>query len=82
MKIIYECEHCHKQFNDNHQCSIHELSHFDKDEGVRYYIRNIIGSQLCEYCEYAYYVYGIELNCVNKNCGPNNNYKNFKLKGV
>lgn len=82
MKIIYECEHCNKQFTDNHQCAMHELSHLNGDESVRYYIRNIMGDQFCDHCAHVYYVYGCESNCANKNCGPTNNYKDFKLKGV
>lgn len=82
MKILYKCEYCNKQFDNQHQCAMHELSHLDEDASVRYYIQNIMRDSLCKYCTSVYYVYGCELNCDYRTCGPENNYENFKLKGV
>ena len=82
MKIIYECELCRKQFSDKHQCIIHELSHLNGDNTIKYYIQNVLGEDICKHCDNAYYVYGCELDCKYKNCDSKNNYEHFKLEGV
>ena len=82
MKIIYECEYCHKQFNDKHQCETHELLHFNSDERTKYYIHSKMGYRFCEYCANSYLVYGCELDCQYKDCCLDNHFQDFKLKGV
>lgn len=78
MKIIYECEYCKEQFNDASTCMAHEILHMCSNDKAKYYIQNVLGKDLCSYCEHAYYVYGCELSCNHNDCNQNNNYQYFK----
>lgn len=78
MKIKYECDHCKAQFDTETSCRCHEILHLHGIEAVKYYIQYATIEDLCSYCDHAYYVYGCELNCQNKNCNAENNYKDFK----
>lgn len=79
MRIIYECSHCGKQFNNISECMVHEIteSHMENDPYVKEYIvRN--EEDVCKFCDNAYYVYGCELDCQYKECNSTNYYKDFK----
>ena len=78
MKIKYECDHCKVQFNSEQDCRIHEILHLQGLEELKYYAQYATDINLCNYCDNVYYVYGCELNCEYKDCGPKNNYKHFK----
>lgn len=79
MKVLYECETCHKQFGIKSSCALCELSHLcDDDEKYKYYVLHIMNHDICAVCKHAYYVYGCELNCAYKDCNSTNNYKDFK----
>lgn len=80
MKTVYECERCHKQFDNMHECMIHELLHYSDEAAIKYYIRNVANTDICDCCNNVYYVYGAERNCSYKCCGPLNNYKDFVAK--
>ena len=80
MKTIYECERCQRQFHNKHECMIHELLHYSDEAAVKYYIEHISDEDICDCCEHVYYAYRAERNCIYKNCGQTNNYKDFKVK--
>ena len=80
MKLIYECECCHRHFDDMHECVVHELSHYNDEEAIKYHIVNVIKKEICDYCNNVYYVYGCESSCDFKTCCVANNYKDFKVK--
>lgn len=80
MKIIYECEHCHRQFNSEIDCILHEGSHLDGIERIKFYIIYGLKHNPCDHCNNAYYVYTCEFNCAHKDCNRMNNYKDFVLK--
>lgn len=77
MKIIYECEQCHRQFTNQDDCLLCEISHLTNDDKYKYYILNLKGDNICKFCENSYYAYGCELNCSYTDCNSSNNYKNF-----
>lgn len=80
MKLIYECERCHRQFGDEHKCMVHELSHYSDEEAIKYYITKVVNKEICHYCDNVYFLYGCEANCRFKTCCSANNYKDFKVK--
>lgn len=82
MKHLYECEYCSEHFDTELGCKLHERLHLNNIDGLKYFIRNITGKDICLYCINAYYVYGCELNCEHKDCGPKNNYKDFEPKAL
>lgn len=82
MKILYECEYCHEQFNNKNTCMRHEESHLKDVDKFKYHVVYVNKEPLCKYCEHVYYVYGCEENCEYKDCSPMNCYKDFKLGGL
>ena len=77
MKIRYECDYCHQQFDNETACRCHEIEHLNNIDKLKYDIQNIRCEDICQYCSHAYYVYGCELNCPCKGCCDVNNYKDF-----
>ena len=77
MKIRYECDYCHQQFDNEMVCRYHEIEHLNNVDRLKYDIQYIMCEDICQYCAHAYYVYGCELNCPCKNCCDANNYKDF-----
>lgn len=77
MKIRYECEHCHEQFDCEKKCRAHEASHLDDIERVKYLIQHFLNDDVCAHCAHVFYVYGCEQDCMFGDCGPSNNYKDF-----
>lgn len=82
MKHLYECEYCSEHFSTELGCKLHEMSHLNDIDGLKYCIRHVIGKDMCLYCINAYYVYGCELDCKHKDCGQANNYKYFEPKAL
>lgn len=82
MKIKYECEYCHEQFDNKYECQEHEMLHLHDVDRFKYYVRNVLGQDICSCCANAYYVYGCERNCVYHNCNNKNNYRYFKKENV
>lgn len=78
MKIIYECEHCGKQFSDQKCCAYHEILHLKDVDKIKYYIMYISPYDVCDCCANAYWVYGCERDCCYSDCKYGNNYKDFK----
>ena len=77
MKIRYECEFCHQQFDDEKSCRLHEASHLENIEKTKYLIQHFLGEDVCAHCAHVFYVYGCEPDCMFGDCGPSNNYKDF-----
>lgn len=78
MKLIYECEHCGKQFSNQTCCAWHEILHLKDVEKIKYYIMNMTDEDLCRCCVNSFYVYGCELSCLYSDCNRHNNYKDFR----
>ena len=78
MKIIYECEHCGKQFSNSTCCAYHEILHLEDMDKIKYHIMNFTSNDECDYCANAYWVYGCERDCNYINCKYDNNYKYFE----
>ena len=78
MKIVYECEHCGKQFSNQKCCAYHEILHLGDIDKIKYYITNLTPKDVCDYCANAYWVYGCERDCSCSDCKYSNNYKDFK----
>lgn len=75
----YQCSICKKIFYNLNEAQVCELSHenneIDKLKKRMYFS----GVDICNYCDYSYYVYGCERDCNHyANCNKKNNYKNFK----
>lgn len=77
MKIRYECEHCHEQFDCEKKCRAHEALHLDDVERAKYLIQHFLNEDVCVHCAHSFMVYGCELDCMFGDCGPSNNYKDF-----
>ena len=78
MKIIYECEHCGKQFSNPTCCTYHEILHLEDAEKIKYYIMNLTDKDVCTCCVNLFYVYGCEPTCLYLECNKCNNYKDFR----
>lgn len=83
MKIKYECDYCHKQFDNMDECQVHEVDeHIENPaDKFKYITINMLNDSVCSYCKNQYYVYGCEPDCQHKDCGYNNNYKDFIWNG-
>lgn len=83
MKIKYECDYCHKQFDNMYKCRLHEACKHIKNSAdkIKYITINMLNGSVCDYCKNQYYVYGCEPDCQHKDCNGNNNYKDFILNG-
>lgn len=77
MKIRYECEFCHEQFDCDKKCRLHEAAHLDNVEKTKYLLRYFLNEDICAHCAHVFYVYGCEPDCMFGDCGPFNNYKDF-----
>lgn len=78
MKIIYECEYCHKQFDNKAMCETHEMLHLHDIDRLKYYVIHVLNDRPCSYCANAYYAYGCERGCAYPYCNEKNNYRCFK----
>lgn len=76
MTTIYRCDCCKKDFRSLKECRLHEASHMSSTERTKYLIM-LECMDVCDFCEYSYYVYGCERDCVHNNCNRNNNYSDF-----
>lgn len=76
MNIIYQCDICGIGFRNLKDCKLHEESHFEGVEKIKYELIHSL-NDICDYCDHSYYVYGCEQNCEYKDCRLSNNYKNF-----
>ena len=77
MTTIYKCDFCDEAFRNSRECRKHESTHFNGVERLKYILLHDNETDICDYCKHVYYVYGIEKNCVFKDCGPMNRYKDF-----
>lgn len=77
MKIIYKCDTCGREFRDPDECEIHETSHGTLVEDIK---QAIISKheELCDYCEYSYYVYNCERDCAYDDCRSRWRHPQFK----
>lgn len=82
MKIKYECEYCHEQFDSKNECQKHEMLHLYDIDRFKYYVKSMSGQDICSYCANAYYVYGCERNCDYHYCNEKNNYRYFKMEDI
>lgn len=77
MKVRYECEFCHEQFDCEKKCRMHEAAHLANTERTKYLITHVLHESVCAHCANAFYVYGCELDCMFDDCGPANCHKDF-----
>lgn len=77
MTTIYKCNACGLEFNDQRACMLHEANHLQGVDKLKYELIHTQEYNICDYCNYSYYVYGCERDCKHKDCGYFNNYKDF-----
>lgn len=77
MTNVYRCDICGEEFLSSYECRVHEVSHLDGVEAIKYELIHSQEEIICDYCEHSYYVYGCEQDCKYRNCRSNNNYKDF-----
>ncbi len=77
MITVYKCEFCGAEFKNSRECRTHESNHFNEIDKIKYDLMHSYWRYICNYCDHSYYVYGCEQDCNHKNCGYNNNYKDF-----
>lgn len=77
MITIYRCDVCYREFDSPEGCRDHERTHFEGNNRIKYDLISA-NSDVCDYCQKSYYVYGCERDCDHKNCSIVNFYSDFE----
>lgn len=77
MITIYRCDVCDREFDSLEECRDHERTHFEGNNRIKYDLISA-NSDVCDYCQKSYYVYGCERDCDHKNCSMVNFYSDFE----
>lgn len=65
MITIYRCDVCDREFDSPKECRDHERTHFEGNNRIKYDLISA-NSDVCDYCQKSYYVYGCERDCDHK----------------
>lgn len=74
MKTLYACEFCRTVYEDEYKAMRCEFSHLEcktllhDPATVEIFCRNYLNTNICHFCEHAYYAYGCDLDCQKKEC--------------